>query len=282
MVSKTFIVACAAVAVVTLVGQDDNDHSNGKLALVMVCTAIIAAITTNALVDRLFTLLSSSYSASEFETTEDVGDGDGVGWSFPPNRWIKCNVDGSAPEDKASGCGGVFRDSTGSWLYGFARSFDRCTSSAAELSAIDTALDVARDRGFQRLILETDSLTVANVVNNKDGASARREKDLVKSITDKKKNSKWEVRIVHSNREGNKVADWLANLSHGLQVGDQIELPKLPHGCRSCHELMLEDTRFAKTKAGRSGTDIFAYIGVKGTAFLLVMYFVFLPYVLQP
>ncbi|KAE9595686.1 putative ribonuclease H-like domain-containing protein [Lupinus albus] len=216
-----------------------------------------------------------------FETTED--DGDSGGWRFPPNGWIKCNVDGSAPEDKASGCGGVFRDSTGSWLYGFAVSLDRGTSSAIELSAISIALDIAWDRGFRKLILETDSLTVADVVNNKDGACSHRlhEKKLVESIRDKKKKRKWDVRIVHSRREGNKVADWLANLSHGLQVGDQIELPKLPHGCCSCHELMLEDTRLAKAKSGRSMTDRLRCIGMKSVSFLLVMFLVLSPYVVH-
>ncbi|CAL0315260.1 unnamed protein product [Lupinus luteus] len=284
MLSMKFTVACAAVAAIALVNQDDeNDQGNEKLFTVY--KVIIAAMITHVIVTHLFTLLSSSCSGSQFETTEDDADADAEsdGWSFPPNGWIKCNVDGSAPKDKASGCGGVFRDSNGSWLYGFAISLDRGTSSTIELSAISIALDIAWDRGFRRLILETDSLTVADVVNNKDGACSQRphEKKLVEIIRDKKEKRKWDVRIVHSKREGNKVADWLANLSHGLQVGDQIELLKLPHGCFSCQKLMLEDTRFAKAKIGRSMIDRLRCIGMKGGSFLLVMFLVLSPYVVH-
>ncbi|OIW11655.1 hypothetical protein TanjilG_24349 [Lupinus angustifolius] len=282
MVSMRFTVACAAVSAIALVNQDDeNDQGNEKVFTVY--KVIIAAMITHVIVSHLFTLLSSSCSGSQFETTEDDADGESDGWSFPPNGWIKCNVDGSAPEDKASGCGGVFRDSTGSWLYGFAISLDRGTSSAIELSAISIALDIAWDRGFRRLILETDSLTVADVVNNKDGACSHRshEKKLVENIRDKKKKRKWDVRIVHSKREGNKVADWLANLSHGLQVGDQIELPKLPPGCFSCQKLMFEDTRLAKAQVGRSMIDRLRCIGMKGSSFLLVMFLVLSPYVVH-
>lgn len=44
-----------------------------------------------------------------------------VGWTFPEMGWIKANVDGSVKDDLHATCAGVFRDSKGSWCFGFAR-----------------------------------------------------------------------------------------------------------------------------------------------------------------
>jgi hypothetical protein len=44
-----------------------------------------------------------------------------VGWKRPENGWIKCNTDGAViAQNHQAGCGGVFRDESGSWMRGFA------------------------------------------------------------------------------------------------------------------------------------------------------------------
>lgn len=63
-----------------------------------------------------------------------------VGWHFPPNGWIKCNVDGShLSNDLKAACGGVFRDATGAWLGGFSNKLGYCSFVMAELRGVLTA-----------------------------------------------------------------------------------------------------------------------------------------------
>lgn len=73
-----------------------------------------------------------------------------VGWTFPMHDWIKCNVDGSVKFGTA-GCGGVFRDSSGTWLCGFARNLGSTSVVFAELWGVFTALSIAWDRNIPKV-----------------------------------------------------------------------------------------------------------------------------------
>lgn len=109
----------------------------------------------------------------------------------------------------ASGCGGVLRDNAGNWVTGFYRGLGMGSVLGAELWGILVGLQVAWDRGIQKLWIESDSLTSVNLV--KRGCSLTQTYyNLVQSILELCGRS-WQVHITHSHREGNRVADILAN-----------------------------------------------------------------------
>ena len=88
-----------------------------------------------------------------------------VGWENLPRGWVKLNTDGSAMKnpDRAGG-GGLLRDHDGVWLKGFARGLRFTNSILAELWALKDELLLAKELGFQQLIIELDALSVVILV----------------------------------------------------------------------------------------------------------------------
>lgn len=57
-----------------------------------------------------------------------------LGWVFPQYDWIKCNTNGSClAGGNQTGCGGMLRDNTGSWVGGFIRDLGTGSVLTAEL-----------------------------------------------------------------------------------------------------------------------------------------------------
>ncbi|KAK7304961.1 hypothetical protein VNO77_42857 [Canavalia gladiata] len=150
-------------------------------------------------------------------------------WTFPDVGWMKANVDGSYKDQEhpcLAGCGGVFRDATGSWCFGFAqnlgthasRSLDEenWDNTMTELWGIFTALKLAREKGISKLWIESDSNEALEILNRRRGDTSAFN-SIVQSIIELMEN--WTVRISHCYREVNKVADWLAGYAHTTEVG---------------------------------------------------------------
>ncbi|RDX62838.1 DExH-box ATP-dependent RNA helicase DExH6, partial [Mucuna pruriens] len=165
-----------------------------------------------------------------------------VWWTCPEVGWMKVNVDGSFRRylNLSSGAG-VFRDSTGSWCFGFALNLGLLSYGSsdpakatvshlitmAELWSIFTALKLGREKGISQLWIETDStIAVACVLNRREGSVYE---PLVQSIFELMAEYCM-VRISHCYREGNQVADYLASYAHDLEVGLHI-LDVPPPGC---------------------------------------------------
>lgn len=88
-----------------------------------------------------------------------------IGWLPPPSLWLKCNIDSSVRgEDNSAGCGGVCRDSMGNWVFGFSRNMGSSNVLWAELWAIYTMINLAWDRGVRRIMVESDSKVVVQLV----------------------------------------------------------------------------------------------------------------------
>ncbi|KAF7814701.1 reverse transcriptase [Senna tora] len=137
-------------------------------------------------------------------------------WDCPGSKNIWLRLVKSA----SSSCGGVARNSNGSFLYGFVRNLGACSITQAELWGILSGLEVAWYQQARRVIIETDSQTArmlisqqvedthpsANLVCRIHGFIAR----------------EWEVVITHTYIEANFVADKLAFIGHqearGLSV----------------------------------------------------------------
>ena len=133
-----------------------------------------------------------------------------VGWEKPPRGWVKLNTDGSAMKnpDRAGG-GGLLRDHDGVWLKGFARGLGFTNSILAELWALRDELLLAKELGFQQLIIELDALSVVILMNNETENLLMEPlltdcRNLLKEIPNK--------RVIHAFREANQCADALAKL----------------------------------------------------------------------
>ena len=142
-----------------------------------------------------------------------------VGWTYPANDWIKLNVDGcSKGNPGVAGAGGVLRDNMGSWIAGFTRNNGICSSVTAELWAAYIGLQLTWDRGYRKVILESDSRVVIGLMQG-DTPSMDRNYTLTMQIRDMLERD-WEIQTVHIFREANCVADWLANYGLSRDVLD--------------------------------------------------------------
>ncbi|RYR72069.1 hypothetical protein Ahy_A02g006258 [Arachis hypogaea] len=144
-----------------------------------------------------------------------------IRWVRPNGEYIKLNVDGSwfAHRSNAA-CGGVFRDSAGRYLIGFAGNLGNCSIMHAELWAIVHGLTIAITHGYQNLMVESDSVAAINFIKN-GSSSGHHCAPLIQDVrvlTERLKKVSW----IHVFREANTVADQLAKKGHDLPLGLHI------------------------------------------------------------
>ncbi|XP_016178430.1 uncharacterized protein LOC107620837 [Arachis ipaensis] len=135
-----------------------------------------------------------------------------IKWYPAPEGWIKVNTDGAAKNNPGkAGCGGLIRNSDGSWVMDFTRNLGVCSAYMAELWGLYLGLEMAWTLGFRKVKIEIDSQAVINSVtqNRKfldDGSMLYcRIQELMER--------NWTINMVHTYRETNACADWLANFS---------------------------------------------------------------------
>lgn len=72
-----------------------------------------------------------------------------IKWIPPDPGWMKCNVDGACRRDGSeAGCGGVLRDSSGNWIFGFLLNLGGMDNLSAKLWGIWQGLVLIWERGF--------------------------------------------------------------------------------------------------------------------------------------
>lgn len=129
-------------------------------------------------------------------------------WTPPGMGWVKVNVDGAvSTTSRVAGCGGICRDHTGNWLAGFACAIGQCTVLEAEQLAMIRGADVAWEKGYRKVILESDSKTLVEML--KDMKSY----DLCSLLCLQLQEymaREWDLRIVYIPRKRNRLADLLA------------------------------------------------------------------------
>lgn len=90
-----------------------------------------------------------------------------IGWNFTPITFIKLNTDGASKGNPGpAGAGGVFRDHSGDWMLGYTRHIGYATNSIAEAWAIRDGLQVATQKKFSHILVESDSQTIINLLTN--------------------------------------------------------------------------------------------------------------------
>jgi ribonuclease HI len=136
-------------------------------------------------------------------------------WMPPALNWIKCNTDGASIGNPGlASCGGVFRDQNADFLLAFAEPLGIASSYFAELSGVIKAIEISFDNQWNNLWLETDSMLVVNAFKNHDVGVAWPLRNRWKNALIKTRQMNFLV--THVFREGNKVADLVANF--GLNV----------------------------------------------------------------
>ena len=133
-----------------------------------------------------------------------------IGWKPPIGNFVKLNTDGARKQNNKAGCGGVIRGGQGEWLGGFAKGVGDCSAFVAELWGMFEGLVYARRLGFVVVELNTDSVTVAQVISTGNlkspvGASLLRSICWLLALD-------WEVKVLHVYRESNQCADALATI----------------------------------------------------------------------
>ncbi|MCI20530.1 ribonuclease H protein, partial [Trifolium medium] len=137
-------------------------------------------------------------------------------WQPPLNLWVKCNIDGAAKGYPGlAACAGLFRDNSGDFIGGFAKNLGLASSLFAELMGAILAIEIAQNKGWNNMWLETDSKLVQLAFKSP-------------SLVPWMLNNRWQnclhkVRsmnfiVTHLYREGNSCADTLANLGLNLDA----------------------------------------------------------------
>ncbi|CAL1353594.1 unnamed protein product [Linum trigynum] len=165
-----------------------------------------------------------------------------IGWLPPPPGWIKMNVDGASNgEQGRAGAGGVLRDANKLWIGGFVSSLGSCAAGMAEVWAIYHGLKMAWAGGHRVIILESDSQTAIHLMNNR--SDPLHPYATLLSAIRRMMSQDWVVKLVHTYREGNRVADWLSKYSLVYPYG-LYELEAPPQGVIP---LLDEDTKGTTT-----------------------------------
>ncbi|KAK2425361.1 hypothetical protein QL285_035613 [Trifolium repens] len=135
------------------------------------------------------------------------------------------NVDGSSIGNPGiSGFGGLIRNADGAWVHGFYGNLGVTNILHAELMAIYKGLLLAWERNIKDLWCYSDSRTVIKLITepvdewHHYAAILNNIKDIL--------NRGWHVSILHTLREGNACADYLAKHdANNNEVFSSIAIP---------------------------------------------------------
>jgi hypothetical protein len=131
-------------------------------------------------------------------------------WKPPTAPWLKVNTDGSVVGGLAA-CGGLFRDSLGTFRGAFACNIGCQSVFYAEVLAIIYAIEFAAQHGWRNIWLESDSTSALLIFTNPLLVPI-----LLRNRWHNARNLGIQVISSHIFREGNCCADFLANLGHSM------------------------------------------------------------------
>lgn len=152
-------------------------------------------------------------------------------WKKPKVGWLKLNVDGSLlREIQSAGCGGVLRNDSGNWIYGFAQKLSPSSrEDETEKEGILRGLKWAKEKGFMRVEVESDNQGIVETAN-----SWRRSTDpLILAIRELLRSPDWQTTLTWIPGAANGVADKLADIGRNLTSFDLHEYDYPPASCRT-------------------------------------------------
>ena len=87
-------------------------------------------------------------------------------WKSPDPLVVKINIDGASKANPGeAGVGGIFRNSNGELILGFASYLDLATTNYAEAKAICLILYFAKNMGLTKIWIESDSEILVQCLN---------------------------------------------------------------------------------------------------------------------
>ncbi|KAL6216861.1 hypothetical protein ACLB2K_010079 [Fragaria x ananassa] len=136
-------------------------------------------------------------------------------WHPPLSPWIKLNIDGLAKGNPGlAACGGVFRDYQGHFIGGFTTPIGHHNAFFSELLAVIIGIELAFQLGWQHVWLECDSMSVVECFSKSSFVPPWQLRTLWYNCVARTRSMSFFCS--HVLREGNTVADRLANLGRGL------------------------------------------------------------------
>ena len=177
------------------------------------------------LVDKGFASISSKRSQPLRRKVCRVGR-----WQPPPDAILKINIDGSSHGNPGkAGVGGIVRDMDDNVIFIFSIHKGVHSNNVMEALAIKLAMERACSLGWRRMVCESDSQIVVDMINNQrvdDSswkiASLVREILHLSSFVDG-------ISFCHIPREWNGVADvlakWASEKGTGWDISDRDDLP---------------------------------------------------------
>ncbi|KAL2937362.1 hypothetical protein RDABS01_020811 [Bienertia sinuspersici] len=155
-----------------------------------------------------------------------------VKWIAPPSGWIALNSDGAAKGAPGlAGGGGIIRDHWGRMVRAYSANFGICTAYKAELKAVAIGLELMHEMGFMKVIIQMDNAACIQSLLKEDYNGGDCYFILEKCGKLLKFNG-WTIELQHCFREGNRVADALAN--QGVQQTEKLLIfHEIPDGLGS-------------------------------------------------
>lgn len=126
----------------------------------------------------------------------------------PPPHWVKVNIYDSFHDALHASFGGIFRDENTAFLGAFAHQATLPSAIDAKVLAVIEAIRVARLRDWLSLWIETDFMLVVNYFHKPTTIPWRLTTRWAKCLHVARQ---MDVHISHMYREGNSIADKLAN-----------------------------------------------------------------------
>lgn len=134
-----------------------------------------------------------------------------VRWDFPEAGRLKCTTDGSSKGNPGQSSNGFcIRNHRGDLVYAQAGQIGTTTNIEAEARAIHEAIKYCQSQNIQNVSIETDSLVVKNIIKEawkipwQIAENIEETKEIMRRLN---------MIIQHIYREGNVLADYLANIT---------------------------------------------------------------------
>ncbi|CAN1147577.1 Putative ribonuclease H protein At1g65750 [Linum perenne] len=141
-----------------------------------------------------------------------------ITWDPGPSDWMTVNTDGTVdPISGRAAAGGLIRNAAGHCVSAFSMNIGCCSITRAELRGAITGLRTAWDLGFRKVEVQVDSMAVLALVNSAENPVHQHTLEVL-DIHDLLRKD-WEVKIRHVYREGNRAADFLADMGFRLPPG---------------------------------------------------------------
>ncbi|KAL2228320.1 UNVERIFIED_CONTAM: putative ribonuclease H protein [Sesamum indicum] len=134
-----------------------------------------------------------------------------IKWTKPEPGWVKINTDGASKGNPGrAGAGGIARDEEGATTFAFYEILGETNNTFTEVFALFKALQLCRADNITWIWIEVDGNCILHLVQQSEKAHWFLKHMLTHICLMLKK---VEYKITHIYREGNKAADYLANLA---------------------------------------------------------------------